>query len=277
MTLLSILDRITLGKTSDFNNMNKPTKNAFLEKYDRTESRLIARIVLQKIGLTKNSGTSPLTKSKTLKKTLDTVEGAEKKWMLKLSGSQLPSYGRKSKNETIRFWSVGRKTAEVLESLVALRRAKTVLEIGTSAGYSTLFLANGVRKQHGQVYTIESLPQKVAIAKENFKKAGLNNITLIAGDALSVLSGWRHGKVDFVFLDADKERYGMYLQYLLPIMNKDALIVADNINDYGHLMEDYLQKVSGTHLPKSRTDKRVKSYYLAALENGLMITRKIVR
>lgn len=58
-------------------------------------------------------------------------------------------------------------------------------------------------------------------------------------------------------------------------MRVGGLIVADNINDYGHLMEDYLQKVTGTHLPKSHVDRRVRSFYLAALDNGLMVTKKI--
>lgn len=58
-------------------------------------------------------------------------------------------------------------------------------------------------------------------------------------------------------------------------MSKNGLIVADNINDYGHMMQDYLQKVTGTHLPESRCDRRVISTYVAQLDNGIMVTKKI--
>lgn len=132
-----------------------------------------------------------------------------------------------------------------------------------------------LEKNEGKVYTIEILDEKIKLACENFSKSGLENIDLLQGEASEILKKWQKEKIDFVFLDADKENYGKYLDLLLPIMNVGGLIVADNINDYGHMMEDYLQKVNGTHLPKSRTDHRVKSYYLAALDNGLMITKKI--
>ena len=150
------------------------------------------------------------------------------------------------------------------------------MEIGTSAGYSTLHLANASRYTTGCIYTIELLDEKIRLAKANFSKSGLaDRITLIENEASEVLDGWNFGKVDFVFLDADKENYGKYLNQLLPIMNIGGLIVADNINDYGHLMEDFLQKVSGTHLPHSRCDKRFRSTYIAQLDNGLMIIKKI--
>jgi predicted O-methyltransferase YrrM len=50
--------------------------------------------------------------------------------------------------------------------------------------------------------------------------------------------------VDFVFLDADKENYGKYFDLIMPILKVNGLIIADNINDYGHMMEDYLQKIT---------------------------------
>jgi predicted O-methyltransferase YrrM len=113
------------------------------------------------------------------------------------------------------------------------------------------------------------------MARKNFLAANMENINLIEAEASEVLSSWTYGPIDFVFLDADKENYGKYLEQLVPLMPVGGIIVADNINDYGHMMEDYLQRVCGTHLPKTRTDHRVKSYYLAALDNGLLFTKKI--
>jgi predicted O-methyltransferase YrrM len=163
-----------------------------------------------------------------------------------------------------------------LENLVILSEVKNILEIGTSAGYSTLHLAQGASVNDGNVHTIELLEEKCLLASKNFKQSGLGNIDLIKGEAGEVLKTWNNEKLDFVFLDADKENYGKYFDLLLPLMKIGGIIVADNINDYGHLMEDYLQKVTGTHLPYSRSDNRVTSYYMAALDNGLMITKKII-
>ena len=175
----------------------------------------------------------------------------------------------------IKLWSVPEKSAQVLENLVVLTGAKTILEIGTSAGFAALFLAQGAHVTGGTVHTIELLPEKAVMARKNFATAGMKNINLIEAEASLVLENWQYDPIDLVFLDADKENYGKYLEQLVPLMPVGGLIIADNINDYGHLMEDYLQKVCGTHLPKTRTDHRVRSYYLAALDNGLLFTKKV--
>jgi predicted O-methyltransferase YrrM len=214
-------------------------------------------------------------KSKSLISAIENIESIEKIWKLK-KADQKHTYGRKHLGESIGLWSVPYKSAHMLENLAVLTGAKKILEVGTSAGYSTLHLAHGASQNRGSVHTIENLKEKIELAKKNFKTSRLKNITLIEGEALSVLKKWKQNKkFDLVFLDADKENYGKYFDLLVPLLKIGGLIVADNINDYGHMMEDYLQKVSGTHLPRSRTDHRVKSYYLAALDNGLMITKKI--
>jgi len=206
---------------------------------------------------------------------IENIESIEKVWKLNKTDRQY-TYGRKYPGESIGLWSVPCKSAQMLENLAVLTGAKNILEVGTSAGYSALHLAHGASQNHGSVYTIENLAEKIDLAKNNFNTSRLKNITLIEGEALSILINWkRKKKLDLVFLDADKENYGKYFDLLVPLLKVGGLIVADNINDYGHMMEDYLQKVSGTHLPRSRTDHRVKSYYLAALDNGLMFTKKI--
>jgi len=247
---------------------------ADIEKIDTVK---IAKMIMDKLGVPYSAAQeAKLLKPKgaTLAKTLSDIESIEQTWKLEDVDDQ-HSYGRKQAGEAILLWSVPPKSAQVLENLVVLTGAKTVLEIGTSAGYAALHLAHGASMNEGQVYTVELLKEKSELAAENFKRSGSANVTLINGEASKVLKSSNNGKIDLVFLDADKENYGGYLDLLLPLMNVGGLIVADNINDYGHMMEDYLQKVSGTHLPNSRTEHRVKSYYLAALDNGLMITKKV--
>lgn len=213
-------------------------------------------------------------KSTALRNTIESIAAIEDTWEYK-SADAAHTYGRKHEGEVIKLWSVPQKSAQVLENLVILTGAKTILEIGTSAGYAALHLAHGAEMTGGTVHTVELLPEKARLAEQNFASAGAENINLIKAEASAVLKDWKFGPIDLIFLDVDKENYGKYLEQLVPLMPIGGLIIADNINDYGHMMEDYLQKVCGTHLPKTRTDHRVKSYYLAALDNGLLFTKKI--
>lgn len=245
--------------------------------FEKIDAVYISRLILDKLSLEyerKNENNLLSPKSNELSDAIKDIESIENEWAVSVADKE-HTFGRKELNETIKLWSVPKKSAEVLENLVILTGAKNILEIGTSAGYSTLHLASGAKFNNGNVYTVELLKDKIDLAKANFQKSGLGNITLLEGEASKILENWNYGEIDFVFLDADKENYGKYLDLLLPKMKLGSLIVADNINDYGHLMEDYLQRVTGTHLPKSRVDSRVSSYYLAALDNGLMVTKKI--
>lgn len=242
---------------------------------DIIDEFFIARHVLAKLGIpirqsSKHALHNELSTDE--QAALSEIEKLEKTWSFVAQGNA-HSFGRKEKNEKIGFWSVPRKSAMVMKRIIELAGYKNVLEVGTSAAFSTIFLANAAKCANGTVHTIELLQPKIDLAKKHISKSGLSNITLLEGEASQILSNWKGPKIDLVFLDADKENYGKYLNLLVPIMNKNGMIIADNINDYGHMMEDYLQKVTGTHLPKSRCDPRVKSFYLAALDNGLMCTK----
>lgn len=245
--------------------------------FEKIDAVYISKLILDKLNLKyerKNEENLLSPKSNALSGIIKDIENIENEWTINVTNKE-HTFGRKELNEAIKLWSVPKKSAEVLENLVILTGAKNILEIGTSAGYSTLYLASGAKFNNGNVYTVELLKEKIDLAKVNFQKSGLGNITLLEGEASKILKNWDYGEIDFVFLDADKENYGKYLDLLLPKMKLNSLIVADNINDYGYLMEDYLQRVTGTHLPKSEVNRQVSSYYLATLDNGLMITKKI--
>lgn len=203
----------------------------------------------------------------------ESIEKIENRWKYQYNGKE-KKFGQKKIGETIKLWSVPRTTAELLEFFVAATGSKNILEIGTSAGYSTLYLAMGAYYSNGRVLTIEKLKPKIKIAKSNFKKSGMKNIKLLEGDALEILKNKKLGKFDLVFLDADKENYGKYFEMVMPLLKKGGFIIADNVYDYGHMMQDYLNRVLGTKLPNSRSDKRVKSYTLP-IDNGVIITRKL--
>ena len=109
-------------------------------------------------------------------------------------------------------------------------KARRILEVGTSAGFSTLWFADAMGKNHStRIITIEMNPQKVERALKNFKEAGVDKIIEIKqGIALDLLRKLK-GKFDFVFLDADKENIIRYFDIVLPMLRIGGIIAADNM------------------------------------------------
>lgn len=124
---------------------------------------------------------------------------------------------------------IGEDTGRLLNILVKASRARSILEIGTSFGYSTLWLAEAARAVGGRVVTLELAPQKVAFARERMRAAGLIDwIDFRVGDALASLASLDM-KFDFVLLDPWKELYVPCLELFYPRLNPGALIAADNM------------------------------------------------
>ena len=109
-------------------------------------------------------------------------------------------------------------------------KARRILEVGTSAGFSTLWFADAMGKNYSRrIITIEMNPQKVERALKNFKEAGVDKIIEIKqGIALDLLRKLK-GKFDFVFLDADKENIIRYFDIVLPMVRIGGIIAADNM------------------------------------------------
>ncbi len=109
-------------------------------------------------------------------------------------------------------------------------KARYILEVGTSAGFSTLWFADAIGKNHNtKIITIEMNPQKVERALKNFKEAGVDKIIEIKqGIALELLHKLK-GKFDFVFLDADKENIIEYFDIVLPMVRIGGIIAVDNM------------------------------------------------
>lgn len=127
-----------------------------------------------------------------------------------------------------------------LRLLVEATGARNVVEVGTSTGYSALWLCLGARSSGGHVTTFELDEKVAAVARENFRKAGVeHDITVIVGDAHQKVPGL-NGPVDLVFLDADKEGYVDYLNKLLPLVRPGGLILAHNVQH----ASGYLQQVT---------------------------------
>ena len=125
--------------------------------------------------------------------------------------------------------AVGEDTARLLNILIKARRAQNILEIGTSYGYSTLWLAEAAREVGGRVVTLELAAEKAAFARGRMQAAGLLEwVEFRVGDALAGLAALDM-KFDFVLLDPWKELYVPCLELFYPRLNPGALIAADNM------------------------------------------------
>ena len=106
-----------------------------------------------------------------------------------------------------RFRNVEPEMAELLSLLVAATGARRVLEIGTSNGYSTVWLADAVDQTGGRLLSVEIDPERTALAKANLERAGLDGPTeLRTTDAAELLPELEDESVDLVFLDAERRR-----------------------------------------------------------------------
>lgn len=128
------------------------------------------------------------------------------------------------------YANVSIRDGRLLRLLTEAVNARTVVEIGTSTGESAVWFALALKRTGGKLYTHEIDRERARIARENFKKAGVEDlITLIEGDAHETVK--QHDKpIDIVFLDADKSGYPDYLQTLLPLVKPGGLVIAHNMN-----------------------------------------------
>lgn len=136
------------------------------------------------------------------------------------------------------------ETAQLLSILARNSGAKRVLEIGTSNGYSTIWLAAAVAETSGHVISIERSAEKQAMARENLERAGLSgHVGLILGDATAVV-GELAGPPDFVFFDADRLSAPEQVKLLAAKLAPQVLIAADNVLSHPQEVAGRLKTVS---------------------------------
>ncbi len=126
--------------------------------------------------------------------------------------------------------SVPRDDGRFLRMLVEASGAKNVVEVGTSHGYSATWIALALRTTGGHLTTFEIDAGRAQLARENFKRAGVEDlIKLVEGDAHVEVPKLTE-TIDLLFLDADKEGYLDYLEKLLPLVRPGGLVVAHNMS-----------------------------------------------
>lgn len=143
------------------------------------------------------------------------------------------------------FWNVPRVTGVLLNTFVKMMNAKSVLEIGTSNGYSGLWLAKALKETGGRLTTIEYYDKRQSVAIENFKKCGVMEVVRpLQGSACDVIEALDETeKFDFVFIDANKREYVKYFELVKPHLTPKAMIVADNITSHAEKVQTFIDAV----------------------------------
>ena len=143
-----------------------------------------------------------------------------------------------------RFWSVPRKDGEFLYLLVKATRAHNVLELGTSHGFSAIWMGLGLEETGGRLTTIEIDRERYDLARKHVSEAGLSQrVTCIKGDA-HVEVAKLEGPFDFVFMDADKEGQIDYFKKLFPKkLIPGGILSVHNAIQQALSMKDYLEMI----------------------------------
>jgi predicted O-methyltransferase YrrM len=139
--------------------------------------------------------------------------------------------------------AVSEEDGRFLRVLVAMRPAKSVLEIGAASGYSGIWLGLGARESHGHVVSIEFDPQRAKEAADNIQKAGLTDVVrVIHGDAFAEIPKLQ-GTFDLVFLDAWKPDYIKFFNMVYPRLDPGGVFLAHNVVNKAKDMEPFLSAI----------------------------------
>ncbi len=159
-------------------------------------------------------------------------------------------------------------TLEVIDKVLKETKPKKILEIGTAVGYSAMCFSEYLQ-DGGKIDTIERDEERLAQARENIVKVGVQEkINIIEGDAVEILPTL-NDKYDMIFIDAAKGKYPFFLKESLRMLNENGVIFADNILYKGYVMSDYNKH-------KQRTAVRNLREYIAKVTNNPELETEIL-
>ncbi|MDG2500299.1 MAG: O-methyltransferase [Flavobacteriaceae bacterium] len=165
-----------------------------------------------------------------------------------------------------------------LSMISKMKSPSTILEIGTYTGYGTLCLSEGL-KEDGKIFTIDRNEELLKIQNKYFEESGKRDkIIQLTGNAKEILNDLNE-TYDLVFIDADKENYIEYFKQVSERLNKNGIIISDNVLWSGKVLDSSLEKDEETHALVNfnkilNEDKRFETVILP-LRDGLSISRLI--
>lgn len=165
----------------------------------------------------------------------------------------------------VRLRQVPPQTGQFVALMALMAPPGKYLEIGTSGGYSALWLALACRELSRRLITFEVVKEKVELARETFRVAGVEDVVeLIEGDARQYLGD--HKEISFCFLDAEKEIYAECYEKIVPNMTRNGILVADNVISHKEILEEMVER--------ALNDRRVDAMVVPIGSGELLCIRK---
>lgn len=154
-----------------------------------------------------------------------------------------------------------------LKFLLALKKPKKILEVGTAVGFSSILMAE-YSPQDCKIVTIENYVKRIGTARDNFRRAGKEGqITLLEGDAAEILPTLQDS-YDLIFMDAAKGQYIHFLPQLLRLLAEDGVLVSDNVLQDGDIIQSHFAVER-----RNRTIyKRMREYLYELTHHSRLVT-----
>jgi predicted O-methyltransferase YrrM len=163
-------------------------------------------------------------------------------------------------------WNVPAADGRLLYDLILKNDYKKVVEVGTSNGYSALWMGFALQQTGGKLITIEISEERATEARRNIREAGLEEIIEVRlNDARQELPHLKEG-IDFVFLDADKSEYADYFQQVNDKINPGGAIAAHNVLTMNYAMRDFLEAIRKDDQFTSETYRKSSQGVLVAIK-----------
>lgn len=162
--------------------------------------------------------------------------------------AELEQFGKNNDSETSdrsrKMLNITRDTGEFLAVLVRATVARRILEVGTSNGYSTLWLASAARATGGSLTTVELSDRKIDLAVTNFNRSSLTDyISLVHDDAGRLLERTADSAFDFIFLDSERSKYPGWWPNIRRALRPGGLLVVDNATSHAQEMAPFANLV----------------------------------
>jgi caffeoyl-CoA O-methyltransferase len=166
--------------------------------------------------------------------------------------------------QQIRLRQVPPETGRLLAVLASMAPPGDFVEIGTSAGYSTLWLTLAGRCRAGRIRTFEILPEKAELARQTFERAQVTDLVdFVLGNAHDHIPGC--DEIAFCFLDAEKEDYQDYYDAVVPRLVPGGILAADNVLSHRQILSPFTERVLA--------DERVDALVMP-IGSGVLVCRK---
>lgn len=158
------------------------------------------------------------------------------------------AYDESRSDRLERFRNVEPPTAELLGVLIRATGARRILELGTSNGYSTIWLADAAEATGGTVVSVDVDADRTKLARRNLAEAGLEDRADIrTEDAAETLAGSADAQWEFVFLDAERPAYPGYVPDLIRTLATAGVLAVDNVQSHEHELSEFTSLIEAEH------------------------------